>query len=110
MPQSARSCANRREAEFALRGFFVTVCGRCFNGVLQLRAGRSIRVRGDSRSYAASAAIIKNSEGVVQLKVRHHLGGGSVESAPPFGGGSVVMRQGKGGTKEWRSAPNDVAG
>ena len=65
----------------------------------QLRAGRSIRVRGDSRSYAASAAIIKNSEGVVQLKVRHHLGGGSVE-----------MREGKGGTKEWRSAPNDVAG
>ena len=91
----------------------------------QRRAGRSIRVHGDSRSYAASAAIIKNSEGVVQLKVRHHLGGGSIESASPFGGwlsgdalrlhrneggGSVVMRQGKGGTKEWRSAPNDVAG
>jgi len=47
---------------------------------------------------------------VVQLKVRQHLGGGSVESAPTFGGVSVVMRQGKGGTKEWRSAPNDVAG
>ena len=31
------------------------------------------RVCRDSRSYAASVVIIKNSEGVVQLKVRHHL-------------------------------------
>ena len=44
------------------------------------------------------------------MKVRQHLGGGPVESAPTFGGVSVEMRQGKGGTKEWRSAPNDVAG
>ena len=76
----------------------------------QQRAGRSIRVRGDSRSYAASAAIIKNSEGVVQLKVRHHLGVAQLKVRHHLGGGSVVMRQGKGGTKEWQSAPNDVAG
>ena len=42
--------------------------------------------------------------------MRQHLGGGPVESALTFGGVSVEMRQGKGGTKEWRSAPNDVAG
>ena len=47
---------------------------------------------------------------VVELKVRQHLGGGRVEMAATFGGCSVVMRQGKGGIKKWRSAPNDVAG
>ena len=47
---------------------------------------------------------------VVELKVRQHLGGGRVEMAATFGGSSVVMRQGKGGIKKWRSAPNDVAG
>ena len=44
------------------------------------------------------------------LRLHRNEGGVSVESAPTFGGVSVVMRQGKGGTKEWRSAPNDVAG
>ena len=38
------------------------------------------------------------------LRLHRNEGGGSVESAPPLqrneGGGSVVMRQGKGGTKE----------
>ena len=48
--------------------------------------------------------------GVVELKVRQHLGGGRVEMAATFGGSSVVMRQDKGGIKKWRSAPNDVAG
>ena len=38
--------------------------------------------------------------GVVKLKVRQHLGGGQVEMAVTFGGCSVVMRQGKGGTQE----------
>ena len=71
----------------------MTGWGRYFSGVQQRRAGRSIRVCEDSRSYAASAAIIKNSEGVVQLKVRYHLGGGSVESALLFEGGSVVMKE-----------------
>ena len=48
------------------------------------------------------------------LRLHRNEGGGSVESEPTLhhneGGGSVEMREGKGGTKEWRSAPNDVAG
>ena len=48
------------------------------------------------------------------LRLHRNEGGVSVESAPTFhrneGGGTEGMRQGKGGIKKWRSAPNDVAG
>ena len=48
------------------------------------------------------------------LRLQRNEGGVSVESAPTLhrneGGGTEGMRQGKGGIKKWRSAPNDVAG
>ena len=67
---------------------------RYFSGVVQLRAVRSIRVRGNSRSYAATAAINK------------YWKGASVESAAPyntcpgvyfFGGGEALEAE-RGGT------------
>ena len=48
------------------------------------------------------------------LRLHRNEGGVSVESAPTLhrneGGGTEGMRQGKVGIKNWRSAPNDVAG